>query len=166
MFNKYLSISVSIWELITVMNWIIFWLGMDINELLFILSISSNALLFDPNNGRNKFVLSSFIRRTNNSSNESPNVLSVLLISFFNYIVFYTCGIWMKYLLTTWSFQGNTWLSEFVVSRVTNDLDDIIGNLRGNQSHGLSFSHFRNIADANFAHLETFYDDLVIKKYE
>jgi len=52
-------------------------------------------------------------------------------------------------------------LSEFVVSRVTDDLRDIIGNLRGS-----SFSHFRNITDANFAHLESFYDNLVIKKYE
>ena len=57
-------------------------------------------------------------------------------------------------------------LSEFVVSRVTDDLDDIIGNFRGNHAHGLSFSHFRNITDTNFAHLESFYDNLVIKKYE
>ena len=34
-------------------------------------------------------------------------------------------------------------LSEFVVSRVTDDLDDIIGNLRGNHTQGLSFSHLR-----------------------
>ena len=57
-------------------------------------------------------------------------------------------------------------LSEFVVSRVTDDLDDIIGNLCGNHTQGLSFSHFRNITDTNFAHLESFYDNLVIKKHE
>ena len=57
-------------------------------------------------------------------------------------------------------------ISEFVVNRVTDDLGDIIGNLRGNHVQYPSFSHLRNITDSSLMHLESFYDNLVIKKYE
>ena len=57
-------------------------------------------------------------------------------------------------------------ISEFVVNRVTDDLGDIIGNLRGNHVQYPSFSHLRNITDSSIMHLESFYDNLVIKKYE
>ena len=52
-------------------------------------------------------------------------------------------------------------ISEFVVregieNTVTDGLDNIIENFRG-----ISFSHFRNIDN----HLESFYDNLIIKRY-
>ena len=57
-------------------------------------------------------------------------------------------------------------ISEYVVNRVTDDLRDIIENLRGSNALGSAFSHFRKVTDENIAHLETFYDNLVIKNYE